>query len=99
MSCLWVEELSLKLGLPERTVSIWAEKQLLCPSIEDAMGRGSKRIWSENDLSTHAACSQGAVVGRLVDIFRQVNERNPDGEGQAQEAVTTDIIRGEYHAG
>jgi len=58
------KELSLKLGLPERTVSIWAEKQLLCPSIEDATGRGSTRIWSENDLR------QGRLLMRLRSILR-----------------------------
>ena len=64
MSCLWVEELSLKLGLPERTVSTWAEKQLFCPSIEDATGRGSMRIWSENDLR------QNELLVRLMPILR-----------------------------
>ena len=58
------KELSLKLGLPERTVSIWAEKQLLCASIEDATGRGSTRIWSENDLR------QGRLLMRLMSILR-----------------------------
>ena len=50
--------------LPERTVSTWAEKQLLCPSIEDATGRGSMRIWSENDLR------QGELLVRLMPILR-----------------------------
>ena len=58
------KELSLKLGLPERTVSIWAERQLLVPSIEDASGRGSTRIWSENDLR------QGRLLMRLMPILR-----------------------------
>jgi len=58
------KELSLKLGLPERTVSTWAEKQLLCPSIEDATGRGSMRIWSENDFR------QGQLLVRLMPILR-----------------------------
>ena len=58
------KELSLKLGLPERTVSIWAEKQFLCPSIEDATGRGSMRIWSENDFR------QGELLVRLMPILR-----------------------------
>ena len=58
------KELSLKLGLPERTVSIWAERQLLVPSIEAASGRGSPRIWSENELR------QGELLMRLMPILR-----------------------------
>ena len=58
------KELSLKLGLPERTVSIWAARQLLVPSIEDASGRGSTRIWSENDLR------QGELLMRLMPTLR-----------------------------
>ena len=61
---LSIKELSLKLGLPERTVSTWAEKQLLCPSIEDATGCGSMRIWSENDFR------QGELLVRLMPILR-----------------------------
>ena len=58
------QELPLKLVKHERTVSIWAEKQLLVPSIEDASGRGSTRIWSENDLR------QGRLLMRLMPILR-----------------------------
>ena len=58
------KELSLKLGLPERTVSIWAERQLLHPSIAETQGRGSTRLWSENDLK------QGQLLKRLIPLLR-----------------------------
>lgn len=58
------KELSLKLGLPERTVSVWAERQLLRPSVSEAKGRGSTRLWSENDLR------QGQLLKRLIPLLR-----------------------------
>ena len=58
------KQLSLKLGLPERTVTLWAERQLLRPSIGEAKGRGSTRLWSENDLR------QGQLLTRLIPLLR-----------------------------
>jgi DNA-binding transcriptional MerR regulator len=58
------KELSRKLDLPERTVSVWAERQLLRPSIDEAKGRGSTRPWSENDLK------RGQLLRRLIPLLR-----------------------------
>ena len=58
------KELSRKLGLHERTVTLWAERQLLRPSISEATGRGSTRLWSENDLR------QGQLLTRLIPLLR-----------------------------
>ena len=58
------KELSIELGLPERTVSTWADRQLLHPSIAETRGKGSRLLWSENDLK------RGRLLKQLVPLLR-----------------------------
>ena len=51
------------IGVPPRTVTIWAERGYITPSIEDANGRGSKRLWSKEDIVMAAA------VRECVGVF------------------------------
>ena len=57
------KELSIKLGIPSRLLLSWGEKDWLTPSIREAEGPGSKRLWSENDLR------RGKLIKRLIPFL------------------------------
>lgn len=51
------------IGVAPRMVTIWAERGYIAPSVLDANGRGTKRLWSSADII------RVAVVRDLYDIL------------------------------
>lgn len=51
-------EVARILGVDRRIPTIWAERGYISPSIEDANGRGTKRLWSYLDVVKMAALSE-----------------------------------------
>ena len=43
-------EVAHKIGVAPRMPTLWAERGYLSPSVQDADGRGSQRLWSLDDV-------------------------------------------------
>jgi len=56
-------ELAAELDIPFRLLLTWHMKGWLAPSVQEAHGAGSKRLWSENDLR------RGKLINRLVPLL------------------------------
>ena len=57
-------EVARIIGVAPRMVTIWAERGYIAPSVVDANGRGTKRLWSRADI-IHAM-----ILRDLVDVLR-----------------------------
>ena len=56
-------ELANLLGIPVRLLQTWHDKNWLLPSIKEASGHGTRRIWSHNDLE------RGLLVKQLSRLL------------------------------
>ncbi|MAH51792.1 hypothetical protein CMI37_38605 [Candidatus Pacearchaeota archaeon] len=57
------KEFAAEIGIPSRLLLSWGEKNWLTPSIREAEGPGSRRLWSENDLR------RGKLIKRLIPFL------------------------------
>jgi DNA-binding transcriptional MerR regulator len=92
-------EVVLLTGLTYRQIDHYSSNGIVCPSIEDASGSGSRRRWSESDVVALRVVERlravGMSLGRIKDIldYLSTNGREPGCDVLAVGSVTIGWFR------
>lgn len=66
------------IGRPARTIQFWTDQGLVIPEIDNPVGRGTKRKYSERNLKEFEAIKQFSAFGLSLKTIKIVMAGNLD---------------------
>lgn len=93
-------DVSRRLGVPQHRLIYLCEKEVVVPDVQNAMGRGSSRVFSERNLvelaialGLHATGLPMSVARAIIHVLRAIEERIRD---DLPDFSLTDSLRGDH---